>query len=45
MAMYELEQLKDLLNTIDKTGISCFEIRDEKGQRLLIKKETAAPAQ
>ena len=44
MAMYELEQLKDLLNTIDKTGISCFEIRDEKGQRLLIKKETAAPA-
>ncbi len=44
MAMYELEQLKDLLNTIDKTGISCFEIRDEKGQRLMIKKETGAPA-
>lgn len=39
--MYELNELKELIQTIDATGVTCFEIRGAQGEKLTIKKETA----
>lgn len=39
--MYELSELKELIQTIDATGVTCFEIRGEQGEKLTIKKEAA----
>lgn len=39
--MYELNELKELIQTINATGVTCFEIRGAQGEKLTIKKETA----
>lgn len=39
MPMYDLSELKELIATIDQTGVTCFEIKGTDGERLTIKKE------
>lgn len=39
MPMYDLSELKELIKTIDQTGVTCFEIKGTDGERLTIRKE------
>lgn len=49
MSMFDFEQIKELISSIDKSGITSFELTDKDGEQLVIKKEikqeiTVAPA-
>ncbi|MGN0550685.1 MAG: acetyl-CoA carboxylase biotin carboxyl carrier protein [Acutalibacteraceae bacterium] len=39
MAMYDINELKELINTVDKSGIVKFELKNADGEKLLISKE------
>ena len=40
MSMFDFEQIKELISSIDKSSVTYFEIKDANGERLVIKKET-----
>lgn len=40
MSMFDFEQIKELISSIDKSSVTSFEIKDANGERLVIKKET-----
>lgn len=45
MPMYDLSELKELIKTIDQTGVTCFEIKGTDGEKLTIKKEKSVVVQ
>ena len=45
MPMYDLSELKELIKTIDQTGVTCFEIKGIDGEKLTIKKEKSVVMQ
>lgn len=40
MSMFDFEQIKELISSIDKSSVTSFEIKDANGEKLIIKKET-----
>ena len=51
MSMFDFEQIKELIGSIDNSGITSFEVKGSDGEKLVIKKEVkqeiiaaAAPA-
>lgn len=45
MAMYSLEELKELIETVDKSSVTGLELVDAKGEKLVIKKKVYTAAQ
>lgn len=39
MSMFDFEQIKELISSIDKSSVTSFEIKDANGERLVIKKK------
>ena len=38
--MYSIEEIKELIATLDNSGLTNLEIVDQKGERLTLKKKT-----
>lgn len=41
--MYSIEEIKELIATLDNSGLTNLEIVDQKGERLTLKKKQQKP--